>query len=119
MALNNLVLGDTIRKVRKERRISQSRLAEMIDKSPTFVSRLERGEKGPSLDTLVLIADCLGVSLDTLLDKNRSFLLKEKTPGLEEALSGCNSYEQFILLRSVTEIRKILHEGENLRDPGN
>ena len=52
MALNYVVLGERIRKLRTERRISQDRLADMIDRSPTFVSRLEQGEKGPSLDTL-------------------------------------------------------------------
>lgn len=118
MPLNNMILGETIRKTRKERKISQSKLAEMINKSTTFVSRMERGEKGPSLDTLVLIADCLRVSLDTLLEKNRIAPPNGKMPGLEETLSGCNTYEQYILMRSVTEIRRILQEGENLRNPG-
>ncbi len=115
MALNYAVLGEKIRKFRNERRISQAKLADMIDKSPTFVSRLERGEKGPSLDTLVLIADSLRTSLDALLEDNRTTIIRERLPSLETEFYTCTAYEQFILFRSMIEIRNILREGEKLR----
>ena len=54
MAINYVLLGRKIQRLRSERRISQMEFAEMIATSATFVSRLERGLKGPSLETLII-----------------------------------------------------------------
>lgn len=117
MAINYVILGEKIREVRNARKISQSRLADMIDRSPTFISCLERGEKGPSLDTLVQIADSLRTSLDTLLENNRTILLLERIPGIKAEFPACSTYEQFVLYRIMTDVLKALREGETFHDP--
>ena len=62
-------IGQRIREARNERKISQERLAEMASLSSTYIGRLERGEKQPSLATLVMLSECLQVSLlDLLID---------------------------------------------------
>ena len=62
-------IGGRIRQARKEKGYSQERLAELCGISDTYLGRLERGEKQPSLDTLVRLTECLGVSLtDVLVD---------------------------------------------------
>lgn len=72
MALNHHTLrkiGQRIRQARNERKVSQERLAEMSSLSSTYIGRLERGEKQPSLATLVVLSECLQVSpLDLLID---------------------------------------------------
>ncbi len=60
-------IGARIRQARKEKGYSQERLAELCGISDTYLGRLERGEKQPSLDTLVRLTECLGVSLTDLL----------------------------------------------------
>ncbi|MBQ8641341.1 MAG: helix-turn-helix transcriptional regulator [Clostridia bacterium] len=60
-------IGRNIRKYRKEKKLSQEQLAEIIHVSQNYVGNMERGEKIPSLETLVAIADALGVSSDVLL----------------------------------------------------
>ena len=117
MAINYVILGEKIREARSARRISQSRLADLIDRSPTFISCLERGEKGPSLDTLVQIADSLRTSLDTLLESNRTPLLPDRMPGIKTEFPACSAYEQFVLYRIMTDVLKTLREGETLHDP--
>ncbi len=57
MALNYHLLGKKIQQLRVERKIPQIKFAEMINTSSTFVSCMERGIKGPSLETLIMIAD--------------------------------------------------------------
>ena len=42
-------------------------MAEKIHVSTNYIGNLERGEKMPSLETLVALADALGVSADVLL----------------------------------------------------
>ncbi|MDA2934831.1 helix-turn-helix domain-containing protein [Acidobacteria bacterium AH-259-D05] len=62
-------IGQRIREARKEKGISQEQLAERSNLSHTYVGRLERGEKQPSLDTLVTIAEAVQVSpVDLLMD---------------------------------------------------
>ena len=66
-------LGNRIRLARKAKGITQERLAELANLSTTYIGRLERGEKTPSIETLVGLADSLQVSpLDILVDLDSS-----------------------------------------------
>jgi transcriptional regulator with XRE-family HTH domain len=65
--INNKDLGNRIRKIRKEKFLTQFALAEEVGVSPNFLGDVERGVKSPSLETMVCIANVLNVSLDFLL----------------------------------------------------
>ena len=65
--INNRDLGNRIRKIRKEKYLTQFALAEEVGVSPNFLGDVERGVKSPSLETIVCIANVLDVSLDYLL----------------------------------------------------
>ena len=60
-------IGNRIKAARKQAHITQEKLAEIVDISPTHMSVIERGVKTPKLDTFVRIANALGVSADALL----------------------------------------------------
>lgn len=70
MAINFVQIGKHIGEIRKRRGLSQQKLSEIIDKSPTYVSYIEGGLKCMSLDTFVSIANALQVSADELLKDN-------------------------------------------------
>jgi transcriptional regulator with XRE-family HTH domain len=57
------LLGKRIRFYRQQRQLSQATLAEKADISITFLSKIERGIKFPTSETLSGIANGLGVSL--------------------------------------------------------
>jgi len=61
------LVGSMIRKKRTEIGLSQKDLAGQINVSPPAINRFEKGEKSPSVDTLVKLAKVLGVSTDYLL----------------------------------------------------
>ncbi len=61
-------LGKAIREHRARIQLSQAGLAESIDASTEFISLIERGERLPSIGTLVRVAQILGVSPGALLD---------------------------------------------------
>ncbi len=63
----NLQIGNQIRKARERSGLTQEQFAEAIDKSPQFISDLERGLSGISLETLKKICETLQVSNDTIL----------------------------------------------------
>ena len=116
MALNYQVLGKKIQMLRREHKISQLQFAEMIEKSPTFVSRLERGIKHPSLDTLVVISNILETSLDLLLSENMEFLHSQRMTEQDEILMNCTNYERFVLVESMKEIKLVLRKGESFHN---
>lgn len=61
------LLGWNIQHFRKNAGITQAQLAERINVSTAFVSRMERGEKGVSLKVLDALAEEFQVSYDALV----------------------------------------------------
>ena len=114
MSLNYHLLGKKIQQLRREQKIPQLKFAEMIETSSTFVSRMERGLRGPSLETLVMIADVLDASLDSLLAESRERPQDEHLTEIIAVLKDCNTYERFVMLQSLKEIKRILREGESI-----
>lgn len=65
--LNYVEIGQRIRTKRKELKITQEKLSEIIDVSPSYVSEIERGCSISSLLTISKIAQTLDASLDYLV----------------------------------------------------
>lgn len=60
-------LGPTVAKLREQAHMTQKELAEKVGISNVFLSKLERGEKFPKVETLCSLAEALNVSCDALL----------------------------------------------------
>ena len=54
--MNRIWLGNRIRDARERRHLTQEKLSEIVDISPTHMSVLERGVKGMKLSTFIKIA---------------------------------------------------------------
>jgi len=59
-------LGIKIKKLRRRRFLTQQQLAEQIGKGLNFVGKIEIAFSKPSLDTLIEIANALGVDVSEL-----------------------------------------------------
>lgn len=69
------IFGEILRRYRSERNISQEELAFRAGVDRTFVSRLERGIKQPTITTLIGIGLALGVSsADLVREVEEEFL---------------------------------------------
>jgi transcriptional regulator with XRE-family HTH domain len=55
-----------LKELRTARRLTQTRLAELLAISPRVYSRWETGDVTPHFDTIVRLAEILGVSLDEI-----------------------------------------------------
>ncbi|MDU4953443.1 helix-turn-helix domain-containing protein [Clostridium sp.] len=65
------MLGDNIRKIRKEKKISINNLSKLTGISLGYLSDLENNKAtNPSIDKLNLIASKLGVPVDSFFDRN-------------------------------------------------
>lgn len=65
------VIGERVRLQRKKRRWTQTKLAELIDISTSFLGHIERGTRIASFKTITGLADALEVSVDYLLGRTR------------------------------------------------
>ncbi len=61
-------LGLNIKKIRKQRTLTQQQLAEKIGKGLNFVGKIEVAFSKPSLETLIDIASALNVEVSELTD---------------------------------------------------
>lgn len=62
------LLGDKIRSTRKEQKIKQEKLAELVNKTTEHISFIERGERAPSLELLFDLSNVLNIPLSYLFD---------------------------------------------------
>ena len=64
-------ISENIRRLRKEKNLTQETLADMLSITPQSVSKWERNEGYPDITLLPSIANCLGVSVDILLGNDQ------------------------------------------------
>ena len=67
MAIDYRIIGSRIKQERKQAKLSQEELAEILDISSSFQSRMERGATKISLDMLGKISEALNVPLSLLV----------------------------------------------------
>ena len=67
--MNDLLskFGKRIASLRKERKLSQEKLAELADLHRTYIGAIERGERNPSVSSLVRIANGMNVHVRDLV----------------------------------------------------
>ena len=61
-----LLVGDNIRRLRKERGLSQEQLALKAGMNQSYMGQVERGEKSATIDSLDKIANALEIELEQL-----------------------------------------------------
>jgi transcriptional regulator with XRE-family HTH domain len=64
--------GDAMRKARERKKVSQMALFAATGLNRTFISELERGLQGPSLRTLIRVANGIGIHPNELLEETMS-----------------------------------------------
>ena len=110
MALNYILLGKRIKMLRCKKHLTQAVFSEMIDKTPNYVCCIESGIKSPSLDTLILIANALGVTADALLAESLDNYLKVDESEYIEIFQDCTPYERRILIENARSLKSSMRE---------
>lgn len=86
------LFGERVQALRRERGITQEQFAERLNKSIEHVSYIERGERAPSFETILDIAEALGVSVPYLMnithqaEVSTNFLTELQTPVVSPSL---------------------------------
>lgn len=71
-------LGKNICSLRKEKGLSQEKLAEKINVTRQTISNWELGETSPNPEQLILLSEALGKSIDELVGNNITFVTKNE-----------------------------------------
>lgn len=97
-------LGNRIRKTRMNCGITQEKLAEMVDISTNFMSLIENG-RNMSVETLVKIADALGVTVDYLLSDTMEVQSDKIMTQIAQNLSTLSDDEKLFFLNVIKQYK--------------
>ena len=89
-------LGKNIYTLRKEKGLSQEKLAEKVNVTRQTISNWELGETSPNPEQLIFLSGALGKSIDELVGNDIKSALKEECGGDAAAMSKI--YIGFIFL---------------------
>ncbi len=60
-------MGETIRRLRINRKLSQKQLALMCGVTQQFIQRIEKGKVNPGINTVIKLASALETTTDAIL----------------------------------------------------
>lgn len=107
----NIKIGEQVKKARESAKLTQEQLAEKIEVSPQYISDLERGVVGISIQTLKTLCTELCVSSDSILfgsdDNKKAYRIQEKFEFLSDN-------QMMILFDIISKyVEAIISEREN------
>ena len=115
MALDFKIIGLRVKESRLHKQMTQAVLAERIDMSVTYISHIETAKKQASLETLVRIADVLGVTMDAFLYGNQANDSAEYRIELLNLLEDCTSYEKRIIYEIAFAAKMSIRNNKSLQ----
>ena len=118
MILDYKAIGARVKNYRKERNMSQEKLAELVDVSVPYMSNIETGKKKMSMKVLVNLSVALDVTPDELLFGYTS-MHEEKAYSAHEAiqmdLRDCTESQAALLTEIISGTRRGLRLYERKR----
>ncbi len=107
--VNYGLIGRRIKELRLQHKITQEKLAELIDMSVPYVSYIETAKKKPSLETLIRVSNALGVTIDELLTGNQLHNPTDYQTDIDLLLAECSQNEKRLIFELIRSLRDILH----------
>lgn len=115
MELDYKAIGKRIKIARIKADLTQERLAEMVEISPTHMSNIETGTTRVSLTAIVSLANALSVTVDDLLCDSvvKSKVQFEKD--IAGILADCDEYEIRMVKNMAQALKETLRRDAHLR----
>ncbi len=106
MAIDYSVIGERLKRARKEKHLTQEQLAEQIDVSIAFLSRIERGSSQINLKRLSQICEILDVTEGDILNGTSSKSTKYLDFEFANLLKNCSADKQ----KLIYDVAKVIAE---------
>ena len=100
------VLGARLKTARKERNLTQERLAELSGRSARHIAKIEKGDVNPSFEALFTLVKALGVSFDSIFDP-ASEQVEAEIQEIAGLCRACPEQGQRLILAAI---RAMAHE---------
>jgi transcriptional regulator with XRE-family HTH domain len=114
VAINYIIVGHRVKESRLQKGISQANLAEQINMSVSYISRIETAKKQASLEALVRISNVLGVTMDHLLKGNQTHDTEEYQVDMVRLIEDCTSYEKRVVYEIAVAVKTSLRQNSGL-----
>lgn len=108
MMLNYMLIGQQIAMIRKTRQLTQAKLAELTDLSVSYISFIEHAKKKPSLQSLVLIAEVMDTTIDTLLGIGQHYSQSGYSSQITLLIEDCTDYEKQVIFDQIISLKASL-----------
>lgn len=115
MAEYSRVLGDTVKRARLSLKLTQKRVAEMIDVNERTIMKIEKGDSNPTLDVLYPLFQVLKIDAREIFNA--------KMPRESEAqyqlcllIENCTDEEASVLIPVVESIKNALSKGNKIEN---
>ena len=100
------LIGSRIQKIRTEKKMTQSDLAELIDTNQKHLSRIEGGYHRCTLDIIVAIAKALDVSVDYLIADYEDSSNPSTVQVIIDEIKGMTAKQLEMLQENIKTIKK-------------
>ena len=100
------LIGSRIQKIRTEKKMTQSVLAELIDTNQKHLSRIEGGYHRCTLDIIVAIAKALDVSVDYLIADYEDSSNPSTVQVIIDEIKGMTAKQLEMLQENIKTIKK-------------
>ncbi len=98
------IIGNNIKTIRLSRGITQEQVAEKLNRSVNFVSLIELGKSGMSVQTIIALCNILDVSTESIFKGLVNYNLKEQDRFILENLSTLNNKDKEIIINLINYI---------------
>lgn len=113
MGIDYVSIGERIRKIRKDKGMTQAELAEKSGVAPSNISHIERAATKLSLPTVINIANALEVTLDELVYASLVKSSHVSAGVIDELISDCSPEELKALAEVIGTTKRILRAKNN------
>lgn len=94
-------IGKRLQKTRIENKISQKEMAEYLNISINYISKLENGKTGIELKKFIKICDFLNISIYDVLNEKNENIIRYMDKDLYELIIKCNLEKQRFIYHMV------------------
>lgn len=115
MSIDYKSIGRRIKAARIRLDMTQERLAEQVNLSPSHLSNIETGTTKVSLPTIVKLANALQVSVDSLLADSVVQSKAVFEEDIQTILSDCDDYEIRVIADIAAATKKTLRKEAKLK----
>lgn len=115
MELDYKAIGKRIKIARIKADLTQERLAEAVEISPTHMSNIETGTTRVSLSAIVNLANALSVTVDDLLCDSVVKAKVQFEKDIAAVLDDCDEHEIRIIKDMAQALKETLRRDANLR----